>query len=187
MAVPELTRLQIDGHGDPNQSPAYLTAVQALYTAGYGVRAAVKGRTGEGFVVGPLEGMWWADDPSDFVARNKHRWSWTMLICLPPWLVQADLDAGLASAAAAKPGLPIDRLSVVRVTEGRCLQRLHIGSYDAEGPVLAELHQQLMPEQGLDFAGPHHEIYLSDPRRTSPQKLRTVLRQPVSARTADLA
>lgn len=177
--VPPMRYLAVDGHGDPNTSGQYAEAVAALYAAGYATKFALRGRTGQDFVVGPLEGLWSSADPADFVARRKGQWDWTMLIALPDAVGDEDAAAGLATAAAKNPELPVDRVTVRALTEGRCLQIMHVGSYDDEGPVLARLHDEVMPERGLTFNGPHHEIYLGDPRRMAPERLRTVLRQPV--------
>lgn len=179
--VPEFTYLSIDGHGDPNTSRDYAAAVEGLYTSGYAVRAAVKKRTGTDFVVGPLEGLWSSPDPADFVAGNKGNWDWTMLIPLPSVVLFEDTTLGLTAAAAKKGHLPIGRIRRLTLIEGLSLQIMHLGPYDDEAPVLARLHRQVMPERGLTWNGRHHEIYLSDPRRTPADKLKTVLRQPVVA------
>lgn len=177
--VPPATYLAVDGHGDPNTAPAYAEAVGALYAAGYATRSALKARTGDDFVVGPLEGLWTSADPAAFTARAKADWDWTMLIPLPDAVDTDDVAQGLAAAAARKPGLPVDRVRPLRLHEGRALQVLHVGPYDDEGPTLARLHDEVMPSRGLTWNGPHHEIYLGDPRRAAPATLRTVLRQPV--------
>lgn len=177
--VPPMIYLAIEGHGDPNTASDYTDAVSALYASGYAVKFAFRGRTGDDFVVGPLEGLWSSDDPSSFAERRKDAWDWTMLIPLPQAVTDADIRAGLESAARKKPELPIDRVEAVRIEEGLSLQIMHVGSYDAETPTLHRLHAELMPAQGLTFNGPHHEIYLSDPRRVAPDKLKTILRQPV--------
>lgn len=182
--VPELRYLAVDGTGDPNVSPAYRHAVEALYSVSYTVKFTAKKELGRDCVVGPLEGLWWAADPSAFAAGDKDSWSWRMLIAQPPWvtdeMVAAAVDAAATTAAAKKKDLPALRsVTPVGMTEGRCLQILHIGPYGDEGPTLARLHGTVMPQAGLTFNGPHHEIYLSDPRRTSPEKLKTILRQPV--------
>ncbi|OJW01477.1 MAG: hypothetical protein BGO47_13550 [Microbacterium sp. 67-17] len=179
VTVPPMTYLAIDGHGDPNTAPAYTDAVSALYASGYAIKFAFRGRSGDDFVVGPLEGLWSSNDPSSFTARRKDAWDWTMLIPLPPAVTDADIRAGLETAARKKPELPIGLVSAVTIDEGVSLQILHVGSYDAEAPTLHRLHAELMPAQGLTFNGPHHEIYLSDPRRVAPEKLKTILRQPV--------
>lgn len=103
-----------------------------------------------------------------------------MLISLPDWVTPSDIDGALHSVAAKKPDLRTDAVQTLLLHEGLCLQTLHIGSYDDEGPILQQLHDELIPQRGLAYNGDHHEIYLSDPRRTAPERLRTVLRQPVS-------
>lgn len=178
--VPETGYLAIDGRGDPNTDPAYAQAVESLYTCGYAVRAAFKKRTGSDFVVGPLEGLWTSEDPATFTSREKSAWDWTMMIPLPEQVDAEDITAGLAAALARKPGLPIDRVRHAVLAEGRSLQSMHVGAYDDEGPVLAHLHDVLMPQLGVTWNGAHHEIYLSDPRRSAPERLRTILRQPIA-------
>jgi len=170
--VPELAFLMVDGHGDPNVSPAYADAVAALYTLSYTVRAIAKAELGRVHTVGPLEGLWSADDPAVFAAREKSAWDWTMMISQPAWITPDIVEA----AVRAKP---VDGVRFASYAEGRSVQVLHVGSYDDEAPVLAALHGEYLPEHGFTFNGRHHEVYLSDPRRTAPEKLRTILRQPV--------
>lgn len=177
--VPPTTYLAADGHGDPNTAPAYAAAVGALYAAAYATRAALRARTGDDFVVGPLEGLWTSEDPTAFTARAKAEWDWTMLIPLPEAVDATDVADGLSAAAARKPDLPVGEVRLLRLHEGRSLQVLYVGPYDDEGPTLARLHHEVMPARGLTWNGPHHEIYLGDPRRAAPTALRTVLRQPV--------
>lgn len=177
--VPPLGYLAIDGHGDPNTSPDYIDAVTTLFQTAYAVRAIAKEQLGRVHVVGPLEGLWTADDLGAFVRREKDAWDWTMTIVQPPWIDDALVAAGIEHARAKHPPA-LDALRFERITEGRCAQVLHIGSYDDEGPVLAELHDEWLPARGLRPTGPHHEIYLSDPRKTAPERLRTILRQPVA-------
>ena len=160
--VPAMTYLAIDGHGDPNTSPAYATAIQALYAGAYAIRAVLKKRTGD-----------------DFVAGDKGEWDWTMMIPLPEAVSSQDIAEGLAQAARKKPELPVSALKELSLSEGRSLQILHVGTYDDEAPTLARLHDEIMPGLGLTWNGPHHEIYLSDPRRVAPERMKTVLRQPV--------
>lgn len=180
--VPPMQVLAIDGHGDPNTAPEYAAGVQALYSTAYPLKFLSKRELGRDFVVAPLEGLWRADDPTSFVTRDKSAWSWTMLLVQPDWLDGAHLEAARARALEKAPSElrdAIERLELRRLHEGRCVQILHLGSYDDEAPTLARLHDEFMPEHGLTFAGDHHEVYLSDARRTAPEKLRTVLRQPV--------
>lgn len=176
--VPRLTYLKVDGHGDPNVEPSYGQAVAWLYATAYGVKFAAKAALARDFTVPPLEGLWWAEDPSSFVERRKSEWSWTMMIMVPGF-IDTPMAAAAMRKAAGKLGEPPPTLRLEHLEEGRCLQAMHIGSYDDEGPLLARLHDEVMPSRRLAFAGPHHEIYLSDPRRTEPAKLKTILRQPV--------
>ncbi|MDN4640736.1 GyrI-like domain-containing protein [Agreia sp. PsM10] len=178
VVVPPLQYLAVEGAGDPNTAPAYAAAIEALFSTSYTLKFGSKAR-GRDYVVAPLEALWTADDPSAFVSRDKTSWQWTALINQPEWITGDDVAAALEAAAAKKPNpaLPLTRL--ITLDEGRSIQILHVGSYDDEGPTLARLHDEYMPQNGLTFAGPHHEIYLNDARRTAPEKLKTVLRQPV--------
>ena len=183
--VPPMRYLAIDGQGDPNTAAWYGDAVEALFGVAYAVKFASKRTLEQDFVVAPLEGLWWAEDQGVFVTRDKGAWSWTLLIAQPDWIdedaVAAAVDAVRAKSAKAggRENPALDALRLERLHEGRSVQILHVGSYDDEAPALARLHDAWMPQQGLTFNGAHHEVYLSDARRTAPEKLRTVLRQPV--------
>ena len=140
------------------------------------------------YTVGPLEGLWWADDMDSFTSRQKDDWKWTMMIRQPDWLTAKDIEAA-RDMAIAKQGKrkdrsasddDLNRLRFETYDEGLCVQVLHLGPYDAEGPVLAELHHNFLPQNDLRPTGHHHEIYLSDPRKIAPEKLKTILRQPVA-------
>lgn len=174
--VPAMSYLMIDGHGDPNVAEEYTAAVQTLYSVSYKAKFLSKA-DGKDFVVAPLEGLWWADDPTAFTARAKSQWNWTMMIAQPDFVDAMLIDDAMA---AAKNPLPAkEKLRFESLVEGRCAQVLHVGSYDDETAILHELHHEWMPAHGMRFNGHHHEIYLSDPRRVPPEKLRTILRQPV--------
>ncbi|MGW5671985.1 GyrI-like domain-containing protein [Micromonospora sp. NPDC003776] len=178
--VPALPFLMVDGAGDPNTAQSYQDAVAALYAVSYALKFAGRQALGRDHVVAPLEGLWSADDPAAFVTRAKGEWRWTMMITQPEWITGAMVDEAVRLTASRKHLPAADRLRFEPYAEGLSVQVLHVGSYDDEGPVLAGLHHEFMPANGLTFNGPHHEIYLSDPRRTEPAKLRTVLRQPVT-------
>lgn len=177
--VPDLTYLMIDGAGDPNTSPRYAAAVAALYSVAYPVKFASRRELDRDYVVPVLEGLWYAEDLAVFEARDKASFAWTMMIMQPDWITVAMYETALAAAARKNPDLPHHDVRLGHLAEGRCLQLLHVGSYDEEGPALHRLHHDLMPAQGVTFDGHHHEIYLSDPRRVATDKLRTILRQPV--------
>jgi len=178
--IPPLRYLMVDGSGDPNTAPAYADALATLYPVAYACKFASKQELGRDYVVPPLEALWWAEDMSSFTsARDKSRWSWTAMVMVPEWITPAIYDRACAKAAA-KQAPSLDRLRLEILDEGTCVQTLHLGPYDEEGPVLEEMHHRFLPEHGLRMTGRHHEIYLGDPRRTAPERLRTILRQPVA-------
>jgi len=177
--VPEMRYLAIDGAGDPNTAPAYVEAVQSLYTVAYTLRFAAKKSLGRDFGAGPLEGLWRADDPGVFASREKRAWTWTMMLPLPDWVATEMVEQATHDAFEKKRIEAIKETRLLILNEGLSIQILHIGSYDDEAPTLRRLHHEYMPDHGLTFNGDHHEIYLSDPRRTAPEKLKTILRQPV--------
>ena len=181
--VPTMRYLMVDGRGDPNTSRAYADALAALYPVAYALKFASRRQLGRDYVVPPLEALWWADDMAAFTtARDKSRWRWTTMILTPDW-IGADLVAEALAAVGAKRDRPasLGQVRLEAVEEGRCVQTLHIGSYEDEADVLAEMHDRFIPEAGLRMTGKHHEIYLSDARRVAPERLRTILRQPVEA------
>ncbi|WP_448808938.1 GyrI-like domain-containing protein [Agromyces bauzanensis] len=177
--VPPMAYLAVDGHGDPNTAPEYADAVEALFGVAYAVKFRSKRQLDRDFVVAPLEGLWRADDPETFVTRDKDAWSWTMLIAQPDWIDEAMVADAVAAVRAKGDRAALDQVQLRELREGRSAQILHVGSYDDETPTLARLHHEWMPQHGLTFNGDHHEIYLSDARRSAPEKLRTILRQPV--------
>lgn len=179
--MPAMHYFMIDGAGDPNTAAEYAAAVEALYTASYTLKFMSKAELGRDYVVPPLEGLWWAEDLSDFVARRKDRWRWTMMIAVPEFVGRAMADAAVAKAREKKGLAALSQLRYERLEEGPVVQTLHVGSYDDEGPVLQRLHEAFLPAQSLVPTGHHHEIYLSDPRKTAAAKLKTILRQPVRA------
>ncbi|MGW4380591.1 GyrI-like domain-containing protein [Kitasatospora sp. NPDC004531] len=177
--VPEQQFLAVDGTGNPNTAPAYTAAVEALYAVAYTLKFAAKRTEGGDFVVGPLEGLWWADDFEVFSTRAKDAWNWTMMICLPGRITEQMIDEARQAALAKKKLPTIAEVRRLVLHEGPSAQLLHIGSYDDEAPALHRLHHEYLPANGLRPAAKHHEVYLGDPRRTAPEKLRTVVRQPV--------
>jgi hypothetical protein len=178
--VPDLRYLMIDGHGDPN-TPAYAAAVAALYPVAYKLKFASKKELERDYVVPPLEGLWWAADMATFTtARDKSRWDWTLMIMVPDWIDEAMMAAAVEQVGAGGRPRRLDDVRLQSLSEGRCVQTLHVGPYDAEAEVLARMHDEFIPGNGLRMTGRHHEIYLSDARRVAPGKLRTILRQPVA-------
>lgn len=178
--VPPLQYLMVDGRGDPNSAPEYADALQVLYPLAYSLKFTSKQDLGRDYVVPPLEGLWWADDMAAFTTRrDKSAWNWTMMLMTPDWLAAEHVAAAKEAVAAKKPALAVERVRIEVLDEGLCVQTLHVGTFEDEGPVLADIHERFIPDHGLVMTGRHHEIYLSDPRRTAPDKLQTILRQPV--------
>lgn len=177
--VPETAYLMVDGHGDPNTDPSFAAAVAALYPVAYRLKFASK-EIGRDYVVPPLEGLWWAQDLAVFTtARDTSRWEWTLMLMVPDWLEDAMVEAAIREVGRTRRPERLDDVRLGTLTEGTCLQTLHVGPFDDEGPVLATLHQEVIPSRGLRPVGRHHEIYLSDFRRVPPANRRTILRQPV--------
>lgn len=176
--VPPMMFVKVDGSGDPNTAPAYKTAIEWLFSTSYAMKFSSKTLHGQDYVVPPLEGLWWADDPRAFLTRDKSAWNWTMMIMAPDFITQNMLDQAIDKTCKKLGPCPVS-LRMEHYKEGLSYQILHIGSYDDEGPTLARLHDHIMPNARMTFNGPHHEIYLSDPRRTEAAKLKTILRQPV--------
>ncbi|WP_026065989.1 GyrI-like domain-containing protein [Actinoalloteichus spitiensis] len=184
--VPDLRYLMVDGHGDPNTSPAFSEAVEALYPIAYKLKMASKRDLGQDYVVMPLEGLWWAEDLDSFTSsRDKSRWDWTMMIMVPDWIDQDMFAAAVRQVGTRKPPARLDGVRLEQLSEGRCVQTLHVGSFDDETAVLNRLHHEFVPDNELRMVGKHHEIYLSDFRRVAPAKLRTILRQPVRSASTD--
>ena len=187
LEVPPMQYLMIDGAGDPNTSPAYAEAVSALFPLAYTLKFASRDELGIDTVVMPLEGLWHASDMESFTThRDKSVWQWTLMIMVGDHITSSMFADAVESVAqrAAKKKEPVPALGSVRLEtldEGMSVQTLHVGPFDDEGPVLDDLHHRFIPEHGLTMTGLHHEIYLSDLRRTDPAKLRTILRQPVSS------
>jgi len=182
--VPAQRFLMIDGHGDPNTSAEYAAALETLYPVAYAVKFASKADFGRDYVVPPLEALWWADDMAAFTThRDKSRWSWTAMLLVPDWIDEEMIDTVVDQVSVKKAPPAIDRLRHAVLDEGTCVQTLHVGSYDDEGPVLDQMHREIIPDAGFVMTGHHHEIYLGDPRRTAPARLRTILRQPVAPDT----
>ncbi len=170
--VPEMQFVMIDGEGSPDG------AVQWLFSAIYPIKLIAKKRMGKNFVEPPLEGLWWADDMEDFIAGNKDKLKWRMMIVTPDWL-SAEMFEQAVAGVEKKLGEAPGSLRLERYDEGKSAQIMYVGPPNEEAPTIARLHNEFLPENDLVPNGYHHEIYLNDPRRVAPEKVRTVLRQPV--------
>jgi hypothetical protein len=177
--VPRLNFLMIDGRGDPNTSPEYDAAFAPLYATAYMLKFYSKLELGKDYAVMPPEGLWWIKGKRTFSMEDKSAWSWTMMILQPDWITPKVFQVALERVRHKKDAPDVSKLRFEAYEEGLSVQIMHIGPYSAEAPTLERMHKVFMPEHDLVPAGKHHEIYMSDPRRTAPEKLKTVLRQPV--------
>lgn len=178
--IPKMQYLMVDGHGDPNTSQEFKDAIFALYPVAYKLKFASKLGLGKDYVVMPLEGLWWAEDMSTFTtARDKSQWDFTLMIMQPDWITQEMFKAAVEKVAEKDPPASLSEVRFETLDEGMTVQTLHVGSFDSEAEVLDKLHHDFVPTHNLRLTGKHHEIYLSDFRKVAPEKLRTILRQPV--------
>lgn len=186
--VPEMVFFAVDGQGDPNTSPAYQQALELLYGLTFTVKMSkMGGEEPEGYfdyVVPPLEGLWWTETPG-FDGKppaDKNDFRWTSLIRQPDFVNEEVFTWAAERLAKKKPALDLTKARFLRWEEGLCAHLLHTGPYDAE-PASIDRLTEFLREQGCvpDFTDTrrHHEIYLGDPRRTAPEKLKTVIRHPV--------
>jgi hypothetical protein len=180
--VPEMSFLMIDGHGDPNTSQEYKDAIEALFSVSYDIKFSVKkGSLAIDYKVMPLEGLWWIEDMSKFSIEKKDDWEWTAMMMQPSSkdmeICQKRVDASIKRVKEKKdlPALP--KLRYEKYEEGSSAQIMHIGPFSEEGPTIEKIHDYI-EENGHERRGKHHEIYLSDFRKTAPEKLKTVIRQP---------
>ena len=178
--VPPMNFLMIDGHGDPNTAQEYQDALEALYAVAYKLKFMSKKERGMDYVVPPLEGLWWAEDMEAFTTgRDKSAWDWTMMIMQPEWVTQEMFEEALRQVEKKKKPPALPKLRLEAYHEGLSVQIMHIGSYDDEAPTLDRMHHEFIPTNGYEMTGKYHEIYLSDPRKVAPDKMKIVLRQPV--------
>lgn len=185
VAVPTLTYLMIDGHGDPNTSASYAEALTSLYPLAYRLKFFSKTELGRDYVVMPLEALWWSEDMAAFTsARDKSRWDWTLMIMVPGWLTPEHFSAARQAVARKGAAPALEEVRLESYEEGLSVQTLHIGSYDDEARLLDAMHHDFIPAHSLQMLGKHHEIYLNDARRTPAPRLRTILRQPVAEQQA---
>jgi hypothetical protein len=178
--VPPMNFLMIDGQGDPNTSEAYRQAIEALFSVSYALKfMSKKSESHLDYTVMLLEGLWWAADNRAFVNRDKASWYWTAIVMQPNFITPVMVDEARREAARKQENPALDKIRFECFEEGSAAQIMYIGAFADEGPTIAKMHQ-FIAENGGQLSGKHHEIYLSDPRRTAPEKLKTVIRQPFS-------
>lgn len=172
--------LCISGQGDPSDA-AYASALGALYAVAYGIKMPYRKATGIDYGVSMLEGLWWGDVTStaEFIALPRSAWRWKLLIRTPEFITQQHLVDAIAAALKKGKGADVQHVTLETLHEGNCAQLLHTGSYVSEAEHSIPTLHAFIEALGLRHNGLHHEIYLSDPRKTAPEKLKTILRQPV--------
>lgn len=178
--VPAMNFLMIDGKGDPNTSQEYIDAIQTLYPVAYTIKFTYKKEFGKDVGVMPLEGLWWTENMADFSTEDKSNWLWTAMIMQPDFVTKQVFDQAIKQVADKKNPPSLNKLRFQEYDEGRSAQVMYVGPYADEGPTIMNLHEFIKDQGGkLDKTNKHHhEIYLGDPRRTDPSKLKTIIRQP---------
>jgi hypothetical protein len=178
--VPEMQFCMIDGEGDPETTPAFHEAIEALFSLSYTIKFMVKkGALQTDYAVMPLEGVWWADDMSTFSSGDKAKWKWTLMV-MQPEFVDEVMVVMASEDVRKKKALPaLDLVRFERFAEGRCAQIMHIGPFSEEGPAIERMHR-FIADAGCQLSGKHHEIYLSDTRKADPARWKTILRQPMA-------
>ncbi|NUN10456.1 MAG: GyrI-like domain-containing protein [Ignavibacteriaceae bacterium] len=177
--VPAFNFLMIDGEGDPNTSESFMNAVEIMYGVSFTLKFMIKAELSKDYKVMPLEGLWWADDMASFITGNKKDWKWTVMIHQPEFVTKDHFNAAVKKYSEKKKKDVSGIIRFETYKEGRSIQVLYIGAYKDEGPVIAEMHKYI-ESLGCTRTSLHHEIYLSDARKTPPEKLRTIIRQPFS-------
>ena len=178
--VPKMNFIMIDGKGDPNISQEYIDAIQTLYPVAYTIKFTCKIKYDKDFGVMPLEGLWWTKNMADFSTEDKSNWLWTAMIMQPDVVNEDIYNQAVEQVKAKKSPKSLNKLRFASYGEGRAAQVMYIGPYSDEGPTILELHKFIKAQGGTldDGNKHHHEIYLGDPRRSDPAKLKTIIRQP---------
>lgn len=179
VVVPKMNFLMIDGEGDPNNSPLFQEAVEALFSVSYTLKFMIKkGASGVDYGVLPLEGLWWADDMSQFSIGKKGDWKWTMMIMQPEHVTRELVKTAVEEVQKKKNPVALPKLRFETFAEGKAAQIMHIGPFSEEGPTIQKVHEHIKASGGR-LSGKHHEIYLSDIRKAAPGKWKTIIRQPM--------
>ncbi len=175
--------LSITGRGEPGQTE-FIASLEALYSVAFAVKTASRAR-GEDYAVCKLEGLWWAAESQDGDAWAVEKLlNWKLMIRTPDFIVSDRLQEAASPLLQLKKGPEVKSVKLERIHEGVCVQMLHRGSYGNEKESVDKM-RLFAKEKGFRFDGLHHEIYLSDPRRVPEDRLRTLLRRPVTRRKKD--
>lgn len=176
--IPPLNYLMVDGHGNPNTVPAYAQAIQTLYGLTYTIKFHVKKTLEKDFTVMGLEGLWWVPDMNKFSTSRKDDWDWTAIMLMPDFINQEIFTEAKRQLVAKGKGPLAEIARLETYNEGTCVQVMYFGPYADEGPTIAKMHAHAI-ENGYVLDGKHHEIYMNDARRVAPEKLKTIIRQPI--------
>jgi len=178
--IPGMNFLMMDGSGNPNTNPVYQEVVETLYGVSYALKFMSKKTLEKDYVVMPLEGLWWGTPMGQhvFTEADKDKFQWTLMIHQPDFITMEMVEKAREDVERKKGLKNLGQMRFEAFVEGLSVQFLYFGSYDDEGPTIISMHQFAF-DQGYSLRGVHHEIYLSDPRRTAPEKLKTVLRHPI--------
>lgn len=175
--VGEARYLTIVGQGEPG-GRAFVSKVGVLYSVAFTVKMKSKA-AGRDYAVAKLEGLWWgAKSKHDFFGEPRSTWNWKLLIRTPVFITDKDVQNAAKTLADKGKDAGVNEVRLETISEGRCVQVLHVGPYSTETETIGRM-TEVMKEEGLTQNGLHHEIYLSDPSKTAPEKLRTILRVPV--------
>lgn len=178
--VPRMRFLMVDGRGDPNTSTDYREAIGALYSLSYTMKFMLKfSKSKVEHVVMPLESLWWTDKGTDFFSAEKKTWNWTAMISQPEHVTKELVEKARAEIVRKKKEIPgLEKVRLEEFEEGLSAEIMHIGPWAAERETIEKLHKYIL-DSGHKLRGRHHEIYMSDPRRAKPEKLKTVVRHPM--------
>ena len=177
--VPAFNFLMVDGKGDPVISQEYKDAVEALFGVSYALKFIVKkGKSAVDYGVLPLEGLWWADDMKAFVDGKRDTWKWSAMIMQPKFVTEQMVEDIVEQVKKKKNLTALSKMRFKILHEGLSAQIMHLGPYSAEKATVEKIHG-FIKDNGYLVSGKHHEIYLSDPRKSAAEKLKTVLRQPI--------
>lgn len=176
--VPEMKFIMIDGAGDPNNSKEFSDAVEALFALSYNLKFMVKkGEIGIDYGVMPLEGLWWAEDMSEFDVNKKGDWLWTLMIMQPEFITDEMYLKAVSEVKKKKDPVSLAKARFEKYSEGKAAQIMHIGPFSEEGPTIEKVHNYIADNK-FERKDKHHEIYLSDIRKAAPEKWKTIIRQP---------
>jgi hypothetical protein len=175
--VPAMNFLVVDGEGAPS-SPQYSAAVEALFSVAYSLKFMVKKGKEIDYPVMPLEGLWWVEDMTKFSADRKDEWKWTAMIMQPKYVTSDEFNLAVEQVKKKKNPAALPKVRFERFKEGPAAQIMYVGPFSAEEPTIVKIHAHIQ-NGGHELSGKHHELYLNNPATTAPEKLKTIIRQPM--------